>query len=717
MPKVKNKKYAKKADNDEVKEAPEKKEDDIEKIEEEKQKEFVSVGKRLFAYAQESRRKYDWDWLVRNLYLKGYHYARYNKRSNTVTFGNNSGVRIPINLVWAHLRAVRNQVTSFRPKWEVMPSVTTESSIENARYSQKVLDYVYEKAHVKRSIKEVVTQALWSSVGIWQFDLDKDKNIIIRTVDPFDWYVDPNCNSADINDPEYGAEFVIKSMSLPLDAVKKNPNYSNTDELEKDNEYASAEYKKFLLQITRNRQERENQDNPSIMVYELWKRERDDDGNIKMRIITFTPKSELPLRVELSDEDEYPWELYQGDLTPLEVYGESWIKHLIPINRVIDALESHIFEYNHLFARGRFVIDKNSGVRVIVNQNGQIIEKNRGSTVTSLTIAPLPPSPREQSGIMRQYFEDLSGAHDVTLGRIPAGVKSGVGIAELRQADATNQDDLVDNLEDFLARAGRKILKLAAENWDSTKLIQVTGFGGKSDYFMAVGEVAKDRLKKKEKFRFGEMDLPIAIIGKENEVRVHIGSWLAYTKEARQEKLKELYRLGAIDQRTLLENLEFGDIDSVVNRTRDEKLLQMKAGQPSQAVARMTGRQDVDDEQLALAENELMLEGKDQPVMPDDDHQIHIAVHKEVQDDKKNGDLIKAHINEHINQFMFNKAMDSRPQVPGQPEAGQESGAPPTPNSAAPAPSVNGEVPMVAGNGVPTPELLMQAALGGGGQQ
>lgn len=673
-------------------------------------RDLVLEGNSKFQFYKESRRKYDWDWMVRNLYLRGYHHASYNKRSNTVVFGNNAGVKIPINLTWSLMRAVRNQVTSFRPKWEVLPAVTTDSAIENSKYSQKLLDYTYDKTHINRAIKEAVTTSLWASIGIWHIGIRDDGTITIRNEDPFDIYFDPTVTSANINDPVYGAEAVIKAVPLHLDQVKNNPNYENTEALVADKELASAEYKQFLQQVVKNRVARESDEAPTIIVKEMWKRKRQEDGTFKMQIITFCDQVEKPLRVEETDDQEYPWEIFQGDLTPNEIYGESWIKHIIPINRVIDHLESHIFEYNHLFARGRFVIDKNSGVRVIVNQHGQIIEKNRGAEVTSLPISPLPTAPREQIASMRGYMEDISGAHDVSLGRIPSGIKSGVALAELRQADATNQNDLVDNLEEFLSRAGRKILKLVSENWDSAKLIQVTGIGGKPEYFMAVGEAGGSRLSKKRKYKFGDQELPIGIIGADNEVRVKVGSWLAYTKEARQEKLLEYFRLGLIDEKTTLEYLEFTGIDDIVDRNRDERLRQMRAGQPSQAVARTTGREDIDDEELAMAENELMLEGFDQPVDMDDDHEVHIAVHREVSNDKRFGTIVRAHMNEHVSQLQWKQRDSTRMMEQGAmpPEAG---GMPPTGEPGMEAPVM--APPPTNGGGVPTPDALL-GMLGGG---
>lgn len=649
----------------------------MEKTEEQKENEeelLLLKCRNLETQAKENRRKFDWEWLVRTLYVRGYHFARYNRGTNTVVFSTRTGVRIPINLVSAHLRGVRNQVTSFQPKWEVLPKVTAESAIENARFSGKVLDYIYDKAQIKRKIKEIVTDALMYSVGIWQFDTDKEDNIVINRVDPFDFYVDPNIKSSNLNDPEYGAEYVIMTHQVPVDMIRKNPKFSHIDNLQADNEVANAEYKRFLLQVTNRQFQSKTQENPTKILKQAWIRERTDRG-FKIRIVTYVDGVDRPLRNELTDESEFPFEVLQGDITQGGLYGESWVKHLIPVNRVIDALESHIFEYNHFFAKGRFVVDKNSGVRVIVNEHGQIIEKNRGSEVQPITVPPLPPSPQEQIANMRRYLEDISGVHDVSLGRLPGTLRSGVAIAELKQADATNQADLVDNMEDFLSRAGRKILKLVSENWDTTKLISVTGLGGKPEYFMAVGErgatsAIKNKNKKGDKYSFGSMKLPIAVIGADNEVRVQVGSWLAYTKEARQERLKELFRLGAIDQKTYLEYSEFADIDSIVERTQTEANLQARRGQPSQSAERDFGV-NLDDESLAVAENELMLEGQDQPVYPDDDHAIHISVHREHAEDE----LVKAHINEHIKIQRWKVNAQSQPMTPEE-QAAQGGGQP-----------------------------------------
>lgn len=965
--------------------------------------------RRLEEQAKEHRRKFDWQWLVRSLYVRGYHYAQYNRGTNKIIFSTRTGVQIPINLVSAHLRGVRNQVTSFEPKWEVLPSVTTEHAFSNARYSGKTLDFIYEKSQIKRKIKEGVNDALMYSIGVWHFDIDRNKNIVITRVDPFDFLVDPNVKSPNINDPEYGAEYCIMTNQTSIDAIKKNKKYKGTEQVGTDNLTAAAEYKRFLLQVVRNQFATQREVNETVILKQAFIRERDDNGEFRIRILHYIDSMDKSLYNELTDDTEFPFEVLQGDIQPGELYGESWIKHLIPINRVIDSLESHIFEYNHFFAKGKWIIDKNSGVRLIVNQHGQIIEKNRGATVTPVTVPPLPPSPETQLARMRQNLEDISGVHDVcvsedtealtregwknymelkngkeiftlnpqtkkgewneiknlyvyqknneplisiknknisalvtknhrwfvktrkvdkfketrnlttadqiyltascnpipiqrtyddnfielagwvitegtysqdfrdiekgkrririsqsqeanplqwnrinnllirmeignkpqlqkdkstqfafagekaklmrnlfptkeltpefvskltreqlvllletmiagdgsierncyysvsktnadlfqmvatllginaridilsanrykkiskiirgtkkfkplfrvnlkpftkftgftslkrfnkfvkeqlytgviwcpetknstwimrkngkvsvtgnSLGRLPGTIRSGVAIAELRQSDATNQSDLVDNLEDFLSRSGRRILKLVAENWNTTRLITTTGLGGKPEYFMAVGESGG---VKKRKFKMGDKDLDLAVIGAENEVRVQVGSWLAYTKEARQEKLKELFRLGAIDQKTLLLMMEFGDIDGIYERSREERIFQSRTGSKSESIQREYGLQ-LGDEEVALAENEIMLEGTEQHAEAGDDHELHKLIHEE----EKEVPLVRAHIKEHDQLAKWANKMQTTPQpqmgaVPAPVGLGSPEGIPPT---------------------------------------
>ena len=625
-------------------------------------RELKSRAMNLFSSMRESRKRYDWEWLTRDLYRRGYQFSSYNNQTKTVVLSTTSAVRLPINLLWAQMRVIRNQVTSFRPKWEVLPTGKSEQSLNNARYSGKLLDYYFDRLNLRKMIKETVTQGLTYSVGgPWQIMYDPDADngegeVRVDLVDTFDFFWDMNATGS------HDAEFGAKAIRKPVDEVRNDPKYTFYQKLTKgDKRQAESEYKQFLLlslkyyeQYTLEEAEtmilkefwwktRVNDDNREKLTQELKENDQDikdiKDGEVLMRVVTYTDLLEDPLRVQLIRRSDYPFEMYQADINPVEMYGESWAKHVIPMNRVVNALESSVFQYNYKYAKGRIVIDKNSGVSIINNEHGSIIQKNVGAEVSSLHLAPLPPSYQDQIANMRRYIEDIGGAHDISLGRVPTGVKSGVGIAELKQADSTNQADLVDNLEDFLVQVGKKILKEIAENYDVPRVIKALGKSGSAEHFAVIGDVHGKKRKNQKEVTVGTDTFDLAQIGADNEIRVTIGSWLAYTKSAQYEKLRELFESGTIDQKTFLEHLEFNDVQNIVDKTREEKLLEKMSTVPA------AGSGGVTDQEIAQQENiMIMKEGRtDVNPEPTDAHIVHKAIHQDYADNE----LMAKHMEKH----------------------------------------------------------------------
>lgn len=624
---------------------------------------YVSQAKELFNTSADARKRFDWDWLTRDLFRRGYQFSRYDSSSKTVVISSRSNIKIPINLTWAQMRIISNQVTSFRPKWDVLPRGNSEDAITNARYFGKLLDFYFDKLKLRKKIKETVIQGLEYSVGgPWEIGYDDEKeDLYIWNRDPYDYYLDSAATA-----PE-DAEYMFVATRRPIDEIKAHPDFKfYQDNIPVDKRLAESEYKQFLLQALKQtasddngviykklwRKVRVTKENMDELSAELKENEENTDdlheGEVLMRVVHYLDSLVDPMKCELLRRDHYPLVLYQADLNPLEIYGESWMKHVMPVNRVLNALESSVFKYNYKYAKGRIVMDKNSGVRIVTNEHGDIIEKNRGSEVTSLPLQPLPQSYQIQIENMRRYLEDLGGAHDVSLGRLPTGVKSGIGIAELKSADATNQQDLVDALEDFLCEVAKKIAYEISQNFDVPKVIKALGKGGKPEYFAVIGEKA-GKLRNKKEVKIGSDIFDIATIGAEEEVRVTIGSWLAYTKSAQQDKLKELYQAGIIDQKTFLENAEFSDVDGIVDRTRKEEALKKLRGQPAQEGM-------PSDEEIAAEENEMMrtqvtdTQTAVDMVQPNDVHQVHLIVHQEGLGGTYDP-IIEAHMDKH-NQYV-----------------------------------------------------------------
>ena len=612
-------------------------------------RDFLSKAKESLRYAIDSRRRYDYEWMVRDLFRRGYHFSRYQPSTQTIVLASRQAAKVPVNIVTAQMRSIRNQATSFKPKYETIPRYTTEESRTQARYIGKFLDYLWEHLNLKKRVKETVTQGLMYSIGgPWEIYYDDiKKEVRIWLLDPFDFYIDPLAEELE------DAEYVIKATRRPLTEVTSNPDYNRWSKREihsGESRLAVSEYKQFMIQSLKTLSPSMEEMNASIILFEGYFKIRNEKGKVHIRKIVWTDQNFTPLVYEDLEQDYFDFALYQADLNPKEIMGEGWMKHVIPINRVIDSLESSTFEYNYRVAKGRIVVDRDSGVRAIHNVHGEIISKNRGAEVRALDMPPLPIAVGNQIERMNRYIEDIGAVHEASLGRVPSGVKYGIGIAELKQSDSTNQNDIVDNLEDFLVEVAYKLLKKVSKHYSNYKVVQVLGHReSEAQYFAVVGSQSgkkgnKSDVKHKNQVKIGPDWLDLAIIGEDNNVRVTIGSWLGYSKEAMQDKVLKLAQLGLIDQKTFLKLWEFGDIDTIVQQSRIESLLKRKI---EQGMGGEGSPGEEDQYGLALTENEMMaIEGKKAVVDAHDDHLVHIALHQEAIG-RGNDDLVRAHLAEH----------------------------------------------------------------------
>jgi len=534
--------------------------------------EKLTTYKKYFELAQNARTKIDWEWFVRKQFVQGNQFLKWNKKTRQVEVPPTpeNEVKVIVNKIYATLRAVRGFVTKFQPKWEVMAEDVSDDGLESAGKKADLLDYIYITQGLKKKIKELVYNGLIYSVGFWEIGWDQaddegEGECFIRSIDPFDLYIDPAATDLD------NASFIIKTSRQTIQDIKSNPNYSNTKDLIGDSKLAASELKSRLIQNTFTDVSNLEDELDTKIVKEIYIRKPQEDGTNKIEKSVFVDEQLLmPTQVTLMET--YPFVRYSSDVEPLEMYGHGWVKHLIPIQRVINKLEGQILGYNDIFAKGKYVVDKDSGVRVINNRHGQIIERKRGTSVEPIPLQGLPATVRQQVEAFSLYMEDTGGAHDASLGRIPEGAKAGVAIEALQSGDANNLNDLRDNLEDTLKEAANKIFWNYATYRQTTKMIRADVDEGEPNFFNIIGSEADNKPKSKN-------GIKVYAISKDNDVRVYMGSWLAYSKEAELEKLLALAEAGIIDRQTLLKYYNFPNVQDIVDRVREEKALEAPPGE------------------------------------------------------------------------------------------------------------------------------------------
>lgn len=562
---------------------------------------------REWSAAESNRKEIDWQWFMYDLWVSGNHYAKWDNNTQQIitTIRDKGRAKVVINKIYTTIRAVRNFTLRNRPKAEVTPSNLTEENVKEANKVTQYLDFLHDKLFLRRKLKAAVWNALKYSVGFWQVLWDEDAEdgigeIAVNMVDTYDLYWDPVAR-----DPSE-ARYVILAVRRNVEDLKNDPKYDISDV--KGDELLAASSMKARLMLAEKgmRTFGDNKASSTIIVREHWYKdfieeevEGEDGKKTKIKkpkiMIAAMAGGKIIRKPEDTGLTKFPFFRLQSDVEPLSMYGTGWVKNLISPNRLLDRLESQVAEYNDIMNKGKWVADKGSGVRVINNENGQIIEKKRGYEVNQQPIAPMSVAIFQQIENVNRYIEDIGGAHDASLGRIPPGAKSGNALEALQIGDSNNLSEVVENVEEFLEEVYEHILAVASKKYQVVRRIVPTTSTGEKLFLDVIGEEAsKDRATE------GAL-----VISPKNTVDVKITSWLAQTAEARRVVLKELFQLGAIDQETLLEGYSIGSIAQIIQKTKDERLL--KASENIEVNAQQTG---ANAEAQASAEPAGVQEGK-----------------------------------------------------------------------------------------------------------
>lgn len=514
--------------------------------------------------AKQARQNKDWEWFNSELWDRGYHYAQWNRNTQQIMLsGKNDGVpKVVVNLIGATTRNVANYVVRNQPKAEVTPVDLSDENISQAVTINKYLEYLHERLRLRTKLRASVRNSLIYSVGFWQVLWDENADngngeIAVSVVDPYDLYIDPM--ATDLHDAQYAVLAVRRSIN----DLKRNTIYKKTnwDEITTTSKKAESSHKERLLNYERQGSNvPTSNESDTVIVHEFWYKKYEDNGAMKVCVATMVD-GKFIREPEETDLTRLPFFRLVADGNPAAMYGDGWVKELIPINREIDRIQSSIAEYNNMMNKVKWITQKGSGLNYINSEHGQIITYKAGYS------APQPISPGsmsatifQQEAMLNQYFEQIGGMHDASMGRIPPGAKSGRALEALQVGDSNNLAELVENVEIFLEDVYEYMLSLAAKKYQFARRVSPITLTGERMFVKVIGENAPSIPK------------DAVVIREQNIVDVTITSRLGSTPEARKEAIRELAQvLPDIDEQTILEVYGIGNIADVIQRMKQRR--------------------------------------------------------------------------------------------------------------------------------------------------
>lgn len=534
--------------------------------------------------AKKARRLRDFEWYMNYQFQEGNHYVYYNTATNKLENKprEKGEVRMVINKVKSTVRAVQNYSTRFNPKWEILPGGLNPEVIANARRAGKFMDFFFRTQHLEIMLQGIVDSGLNTSVAFVELDWDDEAEdgmgqVSIIEHDTFDIWVDPR---ATIRSGLIKGRYVFKGVTKALDEIRTDKRYDvaadkneNKDEngkpmkfnrelVKSDSELASSEMKARILR-KEGLSEEENTKRATVYEFQLYDDEGNDEGGY---VQLFTFSGDRVLRDEALKQKCFSIYCLQVPQDTKKIYHRAWVSDLIPINKALNRNVSQKIMYSNQALIFRILAEKGHGINKFTNEMGDVMEYNKGRMVKQWETSPMPQDGLDS--LLNAYIEDMGGAHEAALGRMPTGARSGKVLESLQAADSNNLSGIRISIESFLSVLGSAILDIVAEKYVASRIAQITDpeigeDGKKSSYISVVGEGAPDDIKG---------DDTHTIINKGNTLIVKIGSWLGHTMEAKRETLFEMADRKIIPTDEVLRQFEFPNIEDLSEKARKERL-------------------------------------------------------------------------------------------------------------------------------------------------
>jgi hypothetical protein len=461
------------------------------------------------------------------------------------------------------------------PVWTVSIDTEDEDSRDMARYDELLLKYAFQREDMELKRLAFLGWAVDTGNSFWKIIWDHDLGGSIE--DPFTGEMVQEGDVKFIEVPPFDMVFAFGTKTRmedspwimhvheePLSTIKDDWEEGSRVKGEKDNSQVSH-YQKKLLTLVGNQGDSfgadEKEETDTAIVKELYIKQCSEypegayiaisNGIWLNPTADYTKPSPLPYKHLRNDpENPYPF----THMIDIPVSGSPWgigtMENLLPVqsgeNRV----------WRQVIANG----DNFGNIKLLAEKGGDIerdgfddsadevlyYDAQNGQPPQYLTPTGMPNHVMGQFDLFAKSFMEISGQFEATKGDVPTGVKSGVAIARLQDADDTRVNPTMIQYRSCLKKAGKHVLSLYREfmQEDEERTVKIIGENGVERH-----KISRDKLN--DNFT----------------VYVDLQSSAAWSREVRREQIQNAYQMGLFGdpndgrvKRRVLEALEFGHL-------------------------------------------------------------------------------------------------------------------------------------------------------------
>lgn len=578
------------------------------------------VWKRLQG-ARANRHQVDMQWPTWERYYLGHHF----NKPRAPWKG-----RYPKNFIFNTVETTLPIMTDSVPQITVVPFESDDTKI--ADILGNVVRRVWMDQDMDLKLPEILKNTLILGTGFakvwWNPELGGGRgDIAISVVNPYHLFPSPGATS--IKD----ASYVIFAANVPLsqvagiypevmDFVKsgqlvlgpwdesltvKKPilsddidsyNYTNTSV---SYQGSTTNFQKIPRVGTADFDPREE----IVTLVEMW--DKNDQGLPQVSVVV----NGVPLRRAFRPfrHTGFPFVRFIDYPLPGEFWGMGEVQQLRPMQDLINERANQIHDILNLTANPQFVSDSNAGInkKAFINRPGVWLQKQPGTEARWNPPPPIPSGLFEAQQIEKTDFDTISGVHDVTQGRRPVGVEAAAAIVELQEAAQTRIREKTRFMEGSLREMGRQIISLIQQFYTDERVIRVVGTKSAQPEFIQVNKVQPSPdggIERLNDLSVGHFDLEIGV-----------GSTLPVSKTRRSALMIQLFQLGIVDDRAVLETTGMSpeEIETIISRKNQQQqaLLQAQLGGEAggpQVSAETASTLPSEDELRAIEENQAQIQ-------------------------------------------------------------------------------------------------------------